>query len=283
MFQPLITGGESPPGDWFYNPLRPVSIIGDGPNATIIKRSGTWSGPLLRVKRPFATISGIAFDGANGTGSDAVIETGGAGGDVREINFRDCIIKNGPAHCLKVLGGVAPAPINILCSYDRCTFSNNGSGALVAIGKRDAQHVFRRCTFTDFIGSAIDLDESEGIGFYECLFARQVGASGSYFLARRNSSSGRLVGCTFDEDVAPLARQWFIELGGGCKGWSIVGCRFIRRFTLGFDGQSHPDRGEHPRRPGLFRQLDPQSDAPDHVYARRLAAPDRDPHDRRSE
>lgn len=58
--------------------------------------------------------------------------------------------------------------------------------------------------------------------------------TGAYLRGGQNTRACRVVGCTFDEADAPslTTRQWFIELKQAAKGWSIIGCRFYRRFQL---------------------------------------------------
>lgn len=221
----------TPPTDWYYNPTKPISILGDGANATVIKRASSFSGPLLRCRRPFSSISGITFDGANaGVGdTSAVIEVGGATAEVRGINLRDLIVKNGPFQCVKILGGPSPATVSALNSFERCVFTNNGAGSLVEIQSRNTAQEFRACQFVGFQGNAVLLTQAESVSFYDCLFASPLSGSQAFLLSDQAGLS-QLVNCVFDDgSYAGTTLRWFVDLSANSNGWSILGCNFIRR------------------------------------------------------
>jgi hypothetical protein len=208
-----------------YNPNRPVTLLGDGAGATVIKSTGGLTASLLHAKRPYTNIEGIMFDGTGLAG--AVVTSGGASGDTRHINFRDCVIRGGGAQSLKVPGG---ATINIQCSYERCVFADNGATAAVEIEERNTTHRFRNCQFTNFRGNAVRLTRCEGISFHDCVFDTNLAPQTGPYVLSDGAQACRVVNCVFDEGaVNPTARYYFLDLRNGSNGWTVLNPVFVRR------------------------------------------------------
>ena len=252
-----------PPLGPFYDPAPPITLLGDGPNVTKLVRNNNQPPPagngfvplgspwpygdaLLSIRRSFTTVAGLSIDNAGAGSSGGMVIIGNVpsptqpspppspSGNLRNITLRDLILRNNSSYVLRIVGGLEPAPIQILCSYERLVLGGNLANALLRIETRNTTQEFRQVQFTSFVGKAIELEGCEGVSFHECL--ADTGLTNNPlipFLGATEARNCQVMNCLFAEGDSPLptVTRWFIDLGANCNGWTILGTRFVRRIV----------------------------------------------------
>jgi hypothetical protein len=89
-----------------YTPVRPLIILGDGPEATRIAKASSLTFDLLIIQRSYVTVEGITFDGggssSSGRGIVLASAAAGAGDPLRRVRLINCIVRGTGSHALHV-------------------------------------------------------------------------------------------------------------------------------------------------------------------------------------
>jgi hypothetical protein len=229
-----------------------IQIVGDGPDATIVRRGGgtsaTWD--LMQILRGFTTVEGVAMDGAGGAGLGNGVVVGDASGTsrvLRRIQLHNCIVRNSARINLYIRGGTATSTaISILCSYTDCIFARNRDANLasVYIEQRNTSQFFRGCTIDAFSGSGLYAIGCDGLMLNNCHIEWQESdVDNKAYLHLTNCRACDINACWFEESrdvilppppppppvVAGYPANWFILLEDACDGIGIRNSLFVRK------------------------------------------------------
>ena len=210
------------------NPGVELTLRGDGPNATIVKtiQPGT---DLLEVQRSRVRIEGIAFMGPfenhGGYGRGIIV-----GGGVEDVVIRDCLVRWTGSYALLFPSPSLSPTRRVLVERSVLARPDVNGPGLVYIGSGIKEVEFRDCII-DYYGNstAVELNGCEDIAFYNTAIEPSNG--GGAFIVANNAVSCRVIDDWLEEPAVASVINWMIDLGPGCRGWTILGNYFVRQAT----------------------------------------------------
>ena len=217
------------------NPEKPLIIRGDGPSVSKLSTAFVPFGTadVVNVQRSRVTFEGLSIEPQNLNQSEGRgIVIGGGSDPVSDVVLRDCIVRGSGRHVLYMAGPLS----NVL--VERCVFAANynPAGLLARIGPLCRGVAFIDCSFDFFKGSAIELVGCRDISFYDGHVETAEDKGTAPFVTGIDAENCHFGGVWFEEAQGATSNQWFLDIGRGCNGWTIVGCYFVRQRTTGMTG-----------------------------------------------
>lgn len=240
----LASGGAVyvPPGTWSLsttlqvpaspNPEKPLILRGDGAGVSIL-RTAVAAGPvdIINVQRSHVTIEGLTIEPqvlSNIQGRGVVV--GGGGAAVSDVVLRDCLVRGSGRQVLHLAGPLS----NVF--VERCVFAANNASPLARIGPLCRGVAFVDCSFDFFTGTAIELVGCRDVSVYDGHIETANDFGTAPFVTAIDAENCHFGGVWFEEAQGATSNQWFMDVGRGCNGWTVVGCYFVRQRTTGMTG-----------------------------------------------
>jgi len=211
------------------NPEASLILRGDGPGISqLIGRFSPFGYDVLSVRRSRVVVERLTITIEGGPIGSRGVVVGGGPAAVSDVTIRDCIAYGTGLEALLLSGPLS----NVL--VERCVFSANFNPPALATVGRLCRHVtFVNTSFDHYRGSAIALDGCRNVTIADGNVESANDGGRAPFMTAVDAEDCHLTNVWFEEVNMASTTQWFLDLGGGCHGWTIIGCYFVRKEAPG--------------------------------------------------
>jgi hypothetical protein len=179
----------------------------------------------MSIQRSNVIIEGMTIGRqAQGFQGGGGVVIGGGPRTVSGVVMRDCIVRWTTDYALNI--GAAAQGVFV----ERCVFANNAASGLVLLGPGCKDINFTECTFDFFVGTAVELRGCQNVSIVGGnIESASLASSMAPYLAATDAVDCHLRHVWFEEPGNATATPWFVDLGRGCHGWTMIGCYFVRK------------------------------------------------------
>ena len=213
---------------------RPVRIMGDGPDATIL-RSGNSSQPIVTVPSDGSALERLTIESTaplpgSGTPSRGIL-VGRTNQALKRFTTVDVTVRNTPGYGLYVRGKEGgETTLSIWGHHSRLRVVGNLSEGGVWIGPACTTQVLLDCIVESFKGWGLKAQGAEGVTLNSCTFEDSLDHAQPY-VALDNSNCVVLDRCWF-ESWGAADTQYFIQVANIARCIEVRSTHFIRNDSV---------------------------------------------------
>jgi len=209
---------------------RPVHLVGDGADTTIIRASSQTAHTIVvqgnnsSIER--LTVENTALPPGSGIPSRGIV-VGRTNSVLARFTISDCIIRNTPGYGLYVRGSEGgESTICIFGHYSRVRIVGNKKEGGIWLGPATTTQYFVDSVVEAFTGAALKASQSEGLSLVGCTFEDSIDHASPYVVLDR--ANVVVIDRSWFESHGVADTQFFIQVLGVQRNLEIRTSRFLR-------------------------------------------------------